>query len=113
MLSKPPAARILIVDDDPREREYLAPIIGALGYAVETATDGADALEQLGTQHFDAIVTDLIMPRIDGVGLLRSFLERGDRTPAIVLTGFGNIDKAVSIVHELGAFWFLEKPAQS
>src|SRR5580658_5329546 len=104
MLSKSPPARILIVDDDPREREYLSPIIAALGYAVETAADGEDALEKLGAQHFDAIITDLNMPRIDGIGLLRSLLERGDRTPAIVLTGFGDMDKAVSIVHELGAF---------
>ena len=88
-------------------------MIGALGYAVETATDGEDALEKLGAQEFDAIVTDLIMPRMDGIALLRNLLEHGDRTPTIALTGFGDMDKAVSIVHELGAFWFLEKPAQS
>ena len=65
-----------------------------------------------GAQPFDVIVTDLMMPRLDGFGLLRQLLERGDLTPAIVLTGFGNMDKAVSVVHDLRAFWFLEKPAQ-
>ncbi|MGH9558270.1 MAG: sigma-54 dependent transcriptional regulator, partial [Bryobacteraceae bacterium] len=53
------------------------------------------------------------MPRLDGFGLLRQLLDRGDLTPTIVLTGFGSIDKAVPIVHDLHAFWFLEKPAQS
>ena len=61
----------------------------------------------------DAIVTDLMMPRMDGFQLLQTLLRRGDQTPAIVLTGFGNIDRAISIVHDLRAFWFMEKPAQS
>jgi DNA-binding NtrC family response regulator len=53
-----------------------------------------------------------MMPRMDGFAFLRTLMERGHKTPAIVLTGFGNIAQAVSIVHELRAFWFLEKPAQ-
>lgn len=102
-----------MVDDDPRERLGLSTMISALGYAVETAGNGEEALEKLGATAADVIVTDLIMPRLDGFGLLRALLDRGDLTPAIVLTGFGSIDKAISIVHDLRAFWFLEKPAQS
>jgi DNA-binding NtrC family response regulator len=113
MLTKSAAARILIVDDDSRERLTISTIVSALGYSGETAEDGEQALEKLGTLPFDVIVTDLMMPRLDGFGLLRQLLERGDLTPAIVLTGFGSIDKAISIVHDLRAFWFLEKPAQS
>jgi DNA-binding NtrC family response regulator len=60
----------------------------------------------------DVIVTDLMMPRMDGFGLLRGLQAVGDTTPTIVLTGFGNIDKAISIVHDFKAFWFLEKPVQ-
>ncbi len=101
-----------MVDDDAGERLSLSTMIGALGYAVETAENGEEALEKLGLGRFDVIVTDLIMPKLDGFGLLRSLLDRGDLTPAIVLTGFGSIDKAISIVHDLRAFWFLEKPAQ-
>jgi len=101
-----------VVDDDAGERLSLSTMIGALGYAVETAENGEEALEKLGLGRFDVIVTDLIMPKLDGFGLLRSLLDRGDLTPAIVLTGFGSIDKAISIVHDLRAFWFLEKPAQ-
>jgi DNA-binding NtrC family response regulator len=112
MMSKPASIRILIVDDDPRERASLSSMVEALGYTVETAENGENALEKVGTMSFDVIVTDLIMPKVDGFGLLRSLLDRGDLTPTIVLTGFGSIDKAISIVHDLRAFWFLEKPAQ-
>src|SRR5438067_1763967 len=113
MLSKPAPPRILVVDDDVRERQALSTMISGFGYTVETAEDGDEALQKLGTATADAIVTDLMMPRVDGCALLRQLLERGDLTPAIVLTGFGSIDKAISIVHDLGAFWFLEKPAQA
>lgn len=102
-----------MVDDDPRERLGLSSTISSLGYAVETAENGEEALEKLGATAADVIVTDLIMPKVDGFGLLRALLDRGDLTPAIVLTGFGSIDKAISIVHDLRAFWFLEKPAQT
>src|ERR1700761_8525786 len=101
MLTKSAASRILIVDDDSRERLTTSTIVSALGYAGETAEDGEEALEKLGTQPLDVIVTDLMMPRLDGFGLLRQLLDRGDLTPAIVLTGFGSIDKAISIVHDL------------
>ncbi|HEV2202008.1 MAG TPA: sigma-54 dependent transcriptional regulator [Bryobacteraceae bacterium] len=106
------AARVLVVDDDPRERHNLARIVTALGYLPEEAKDGEEALEKLGALSVDAIVTDLIMPRMDGFRLLRHLLERGDFTPAVVLTGFGSIREALAIVHDLQAFWFLEKPAQ-
>jgi DNA-binding NtrC family response regulator len=111
MVSKANPARILVVDDDPAERLGLSTMISSLGYVVETAEQGEEALEKLGSLSVDVIVTDLIMPQMDGFGLLRALLERGDLTPAVVLTGFGSIDKAISIVHDLHAFWFLEKPA--
>ena len=113
MVSKQAPARILVVDDDSCARQSLAAMVAGFGYCVETAEDGDEALQKLGSECADAIVTDLMMPRLDGFALLRQLKERGDLTPAIVLTGFGSIDKAISIVHDLGAFWFLEKPAQA
>jgi DNA-binding NtrC family response regulator len=104
--------RILVVDDDPEQRDAVAAMVAAKGYAPETAQHGEEALEKLGAVSFNAIVTDLFMPVLDGTQLLRTLLERGDLTPAIVLTGFGDISHAVSIVHDLRAFWFLEKPVQ-
>jgi DNA-binding NtrC family response regulator len=106
-------ARILIVDDEEQQRIDLAAMVASMGYLVETAADGEEALEKLGAARVDVITTDLMMPRMDGFRLLRTLLERGDLTPAIVLTGFGSMDQAISIVHDLEAFWFLEKPVQS
>jgi len=105
-------ARVLIVDDDPQERNDLAKIINSLGYIPEIAQDGEEALEKIGAAPVDAIVTDLMMPRMDGYTLLQTLLSRGDLTPAIVLTGLGSIREAMAIVHDLRAFWFLDKPAQ-
>ena len=104
--------RILVVDDDREQRDAVARMVAAKGYVPEIAQHGEEALEKLGAAAFNVIVTDLFMPVLDGVQLLRTLLERGDLTPAIVLTGFGDISHAVSIVHDLRAFWFLEKPVQ-
>jgi DNA-binding NtrC family response regulator len=112
MISTRTSARVLVVDDDQQERLALSHMVSAMGYIAETAGDGEEALEKLGTGQVDVIITDLMMPRLDGFELLRNLLNRGDLTPTVVLTGFGNIDHAVSIVHELRAFWFLEKPAK-
>src|ERR1019366_1125382 len=105
-------ARVLIVDDDPQERDSLSTKVSALGYAVETAADGEEAMERLAAGAIDLIITDLLMPRMDGVQLLRELVARGDLTPVIVLTSLGSVDKAVSIVKDFRAFWYLEKPAQ-
>jgi DNA-binding NtrC family response regulator len=59
-----------------------------------------------------ALITDLKMPRMDGYELLRSLRERENPPPAIVLTAFGNIETAITTIHDLGAFWFMEKPVQ-
>src|SRR5580658_6028837 len=112
MVQTPPPARVLIVEDDSQERQSLSTKVSALGYTVETAADGVDALEKLASTVVDAIITDLMMPRMDGVQLLQELLTRGDLTPVIVLTNLGSVDKAVSIVKDFCAFWYLEKPAQ-
>jgi DNA-binding NtrC family response regulator len=105
-------AQILVVDDDVQQRSDLAEMVESLGYQVATATDGEDALAKLISFPANVILTDLVMPRMDGVALLKVLAERGDRTPTIVLTGFGSVDQAISFVHDLKAFWFLEKPVQ-
>jgi DNA-binding NtrC family response regulator len=76
------------------------------------AADGQEALERHTAFNADVIVADLVMPRMDGFELLRHLKERGDLTPAIALTGFGSMEKALSAVHDLKAFWFLEKPVE-
>ena len=107
-----PQIRVLIVDDDESQRTLLAQMTASLGFAVSTASDGEDALERHAAQSTDVIVTDLMMPRLDGFDLLRTLESMGDRTPTIVLTGVGGIEQGISVVHDLKAFWFLEKPVQ-
>jgi DNA-binding NtrC family response regulator len=104
--------RVLVVDDEESQRSGLARMIAAWGYAVGTAADGMEALEHLGENEVNAVVSDMMMPRMDGTELLRNLRSQGGAPPVIMLTAFGNIETALSTMHELGAFWFLEKPIQ-
>src|SRR5580700_9662257 len=108
-----PVTRVLVVDDEESQRAALASMIALWGYAVETAADGQEALEKLASFGAHVIVTDLMMPRMDGQELLRRLKAQGGGPPAIVQTAFGNLETAVATIHDLGAYWFLEKPVQS
>ena len=101
---------VLIVDDEQSQRCGLAGMVNAWGMSAETASDGREALERLEQFNADVIITDLAMPGMDGYGLLRALRERGDMPPTIVVTAFGNVETAVRAVHEMGAYWFVEKP---
>ena len=106
------SGRILIVEDDERQRTALAALLSGDHFETQVAADGLEALERLASFNADVIVADLVMPRMDGFELLKHLQKHGDLTPAIVLTGFGSMEKALSAVHELKAFWFLEKPVE-
>ena len=105
--------KVLIVDDEASQRSGLAAMAGAWGMTAETAGDGLEALAKLENFPADVILTDLNMPGLDGFGLLERLREAGDMPPTIVLTAYGNMETAVRTVHELGAYWFLEKPIQA
>ncbi len=107
-----PTARILIADDEESQRSGLASMIRGWGFGADTAADGQEALEKLLAGPVSVLITDLKMPRMDGFELLRRLPMENIHIPAIVLTAFGNIETAVSTMHELGAYWFLEKPIQ-
>src|ERR1022692_4550776 len=107
------SGRVLIVDDDERQRNALAAILSDSDLDTRVAADGLEALERLTAFPADVIVADLVMPRMDGFELLRHLKERGDLTPVIVLTGFGSMEKALSAVHDLKDFWYLEKPVEA
>jgi DNA-binding NtrC family response regulator len=108
----PQPIRVLIADDEASQRDGLAALVSAWGMLAETAGDGNEALRKLADFPADVILTDLNMPGLDGFGLLGRLRDSGDSPAAIVLTAFGNIETAVKTVHELGAYWFLEKPIQ-
>ena len=104
------SGRILIVDDDQRQCTALAAMLSEDHFETQFASDGQEALERLATFDADVIVSDLVMPHMDGFELLKHLRDHGNPTPTIVLTGFGSLEKALSAVHDLKAFWFLEKP---
>jgi DNA-binding NtrC family response regulator len=106
------SGRILIVDDDERQRTAMADMLSDCNFEMHLAADGQEALERLAAFNADVIVADLVMPRMDGFELLRHLKEHGNLTPTIALTGFGSMEKALSVVHDLKAFWFLEKPVE-
>jgi len=106
------ASNVLIVDDEESQRVPLATLVASWGFTVETAADGLEALEKLAGFPANVIITDLMMPRMDGFELMQRLGSDGQMPPAIVLTAFGNIETAIQTIHDLGAFWFLEKPIQ-
>ena len=102
--------RVLVVEDDVRLRKQISKLISSRGYECREAADGQEALEILQAFNASVIVTDLRMPRMDGFELMKRLRRDNALPPTIVMTGFGSVELATSVVHELGGFWFLEKP---
>jgi CheY-like chemotaxis protein len=103
-------ADILVVDDEPLLREIMADWLGSEGYPVQTAQDGIEALQILEQNRVDLIVTDIRMPRMDGVALLKKLKESAaEYAPAIVfVSGFADIDRREA--YDLGAGALIAKP---
>jgi DNA-binding NtrC family response regulator len=101
-------SRILIVDDEPDMVENCARILGRAGYECLTAADGLRALALLEAERPDLLLTDLKMPGLDGIELLRRAHEVDPALPVIVITAFATIESAVAAVKE-GAFDYLPK----
>ena len=102
-------ATVLIVDDDPANRDLLAQQLAGLGDAIIAAGDGRAALEKLALGFAGVVVTDLKMPRMDGLELLRHTRERDPDIPIIIVTGHGDIAMAVQAIRD-GAYDFIERP---
>ncbi len=103
-------ARVLIVDDEENQRRGLTSLVGAWGYEVRQAQHGEEALQVLDNWPAELMVTDMMMPVLDGPGLLAKLREQPSPPQSIVVTAFGSLDVALKTIHDLGAFWFLEKP---
>jgi DNA-binding NtrC family response regulator len=100
---------LLIVDDEADSRDALAELAQHWGYQVQTASDGAEALRRAIEAHPDVILTDLVMPNMDGIWLLRALRGELPECPVVLLTGRGTIQTAVQAIKE-GAYDFIEKP---
>jgi two-component system response regulator MprA len=101
--------RILVVDDEPAVREAVERALRLEGHDVALAADGGEALEALGLRRPDAVVLDVLMPRVDGLELCRLMRERGDRTPVLMLTARDAVSDRVAGL-DAGADDYLVKP---
>jgi len=105
-------ARVLIVDDEPDVVANWARVLDRDGYPCITATDGERALALLESEHPDVVLTDLKMPRVDGMAILHRALELDPDAIVIVITGHGTVESAVRAMRA-GAFDYLLKPLPS
>lgn len=103
--------KILIAEDENLMAELVADILGELGYLVKTAPDGAEALELFNREDFDLLVTDIQMPRMNGIDLIKNIREmpKGKEMAIVVATAYGQLEYAVKAM-ELGVNHFLLKP---
>ncbi len=105
-------ARVLVVDDEVSFREFLSDALEVTGHEVERAADGTEAVVLLKKRSFQVLVTDLKMPRMDGMELLRWTRSHQSELEVLVLTAHGSVGGAVEAM-KLGAFDYLEKPIES
>ena len=100
--------RILVVDDELHVRKTLTIILERAGYTVESAVDGAEAIEMLSKSMYDLVLCDLRMPRIDGMAVLHALEQTQSDTPLIMITAHGTIENAVSAMRQ-GAYDYITK----
>ncbi len=102
-------AHVLVSDDDKNGRRMLEILIGKLGCQVSTAADGAAALEIIRNTSVDLLITDLNMPKMNGLALLTALREEGNDIPVIVVTAYGTVESAVTAMKQ-GALDFIMRP---
>ncbi len=101
--------QILVADDEVNLRRVLSLQLQGDGYEVHAVADGQEAIDALKEHHIDAVITDLRMPRVDGLGLLRHCAEHHPDLPVILITAHGTVDTAVEALRH-GAFDYITKP---
>src|SRR5438270_5736072 len=100
---------ILIVDDEEPIRQVLTEVLGGSGYVVRAAADGEEALRELSANDYDAVVTDVRMPRMDGLSLVRAIQQVAPDSTVIVMSAYGSHDLAIEAM-KAGAYDYLGKP---
>ncbi len=103
--------QILVTDDEPNMRTLFQRMLGNEGFQVTTAANAEDALQLLEQREFDLIISDLTLPRMNGLGLLKQAKVLHPYTPFIVVTGFGTVETAVEAMRQ-GAYDYIQKPFQ-
>jgi two-component system cell cycle sensor histidine kinase/response regulator CckA len=110
-LSNSPAGKIIVVDDEPELKNILVEALSAQGFDVAGFGSGHQALEELRQRDFDLLLTDLMMPEMDGTALLEAALRIDPQLIGIIMTGQGTIQTAVDAM-KVGAFDYVLKPFQ-
>jgi len=105
------AERVLLVDDEEEFTEILSERMRARGLSVDAVDSGIKAIEKAKEARYDAVILDLAMPELDGIGTLKRLLEDNPDLQVILLTGHATLEKGIEAV-KLGAVDFLEKPAE-
>lgn len=100
---------VLVVDDDEDTRGLLRDLLEINGFEVHTASEGRDAVSLAEKVHLNLVITDIQMPGIDGLELLRRLGKMDDTIPVVLVTGFGELDNVVKALRQ-GAYDFLQKP---
>src|SRR3977135_2887487 len=107
--SKVTSERVLFFEDDPAARLGLEQLVKSWGFVADSASDGEEALEKVTTFRPAIVITDLVMPRMDGLALLRARTQRGRDATTLLLTAQGTVETAVEAMKE-GAYDYLTKP---
>jgi DNA-binding NtrC family response regulator len=103
--------KILVVDDEEVNREFLLQILTDQGFEVTTASDGPEALEHMKEDFFHIVLSDLKMPQMNGLDLLRKIKELSPPTVGIIFTGYASIETAVEAI-KAGAYDYVTKPVR-
>lgn len=103
--------KVLLIDDSQEILENLSEYLTSEGYDIATASDGTQGLSKIAKESYDIILTDLKMPKADGMEVLSYVKENSPETICIILTGYGTIKNAVEAI-KMGAFDYLTKPVQ-
>lgn len=101
--------RILVVDDESLMREFLSESLAAQKYDVDAAENGSRALDYLNNETYDLVLTDLKMPKVSGIDVLKKARERTPDCKIIIMTAYGTVENAVEAM-KLGAFDYITKP---
>jgi two-component system copper resistance phosphate regulon response regulator CusR len=104
-----PVAHLLVVDDEPRIARFVSRALGSQGHAVETARTGEEALLMAADRDFALVILDLLLPGIDGHGVLRELLVRDSQARVLVLSAVGDVESRVQCLRA-GAVDYLPKP---
>ena len=102
--------RVLIIDDEPAVAESLSQLLAARGHETAAECDGIAGLHRVEKFHPSVVIADVLMPRLDGFGLLRKLREHHPEIAVILLTGRGSVEMAVRALQEEGAYHYFEKP---